>query len=141
MSRWEFVIEVDRERRIPLYLQIARAISDEVRAGRLRAGDPLPGSRTLARTLGVQRLTVVSAFDELAAEGWIETQPARGTFISSALPDPEPRRFSEQAVERHRVPTRVRFDLPAAPPGEMPYDVPRGAALCPEPSRRAARAA
>jgi GntR family transcriptional regulator/MocR family aminotransferase len=128
MARWEFVIQVARDRRLPLYLQIARAISDEVRAGRLRPGDPLPGSRTLARTLGVQRLTVVSAFDELAAEGWIETQPARGTFISTALPDPEPRRFSAE-VERDRVPTRVRFDIAAAPPGEMPYDVPRGGLL------------
>jgi GntR family transcriptional regulator/MocR family aminotransferase len=129
MARWEFAIEFDRGNRLPLYLQIARAISDEVRRGRLRPGDPLPGSRTLARTLGVQRLTVVAAFDELAAEGWIETRPARGTFVSTALPDPQPRRFSASALERDGVPKRVAFDLPAAPPDELPYDVPRGGVL------------
>ena len=122
MARWELAVEIDRRKRVPLYLQIARSISDDVRRGRLHPGDALPGTRTLARSLGVQRLTVVAAFDELAAEGWIETRPARGAIVSPALPDP---------ISGHgkRVPAQFAFDLPTAPPGEMPYDVPSGGLL------------
>jgi GntR family transcriptional regulator/MocR family aminotransferase len=124
MARWEFVLRVDREKGVPLFQQIARAIADEISRGRLRPGDRLPGTRTLARSLGVQRLTVVSAMDELAADGWIMTRPARGTFVSPALPDPRPRPLSSRVVARAGVPGRVPFALPPAPPGEMPYPVP-----------------
>jgi GntR family transcriptional regulator / MocR family aminotransferase len=70
-ARWEFAIALDRDKGIPLFRQIAQVISNDIRRGRLRPGDRLPGTRTLARSLAVQRLTVVSAFDELAAEDWI----------------------------------------------------------------------
>jgi len=124
MARWELAIELDQRKRVPLYLQIARAISEDVRRGRLHPGDLLPGTRTLARTLDVQRMTVVAAFDELLAEGWIETYPARGTVVSAGLPDlPSPR------GNREGVPKHLPFEIPTAPPGEMPYDVPRGGLL------------
>src|SRR5206468_11937479 len=110
MARWELAIELDRRKRVPLYLQIARAISEDVRRGRLHPGDLLPGTRTLARTLDVQRMTVVAAFDELLAEGWIETHPARGTIVSTDLPDlPSPR------ANREGLPRHVPFQIPSAP--------------------------
>lgn len=77
----------------PAFLRIARAISDDIRRGRLRAGDALPGSRTLAEQIGVHRNTVLAAYRELEAEGWIETREARGTFVSNEIPDVAPRRF------------------------------------------------
>lgn len=129
MARWEFAARLDRQAGVPLYRQIARALTDDIRRGRLRPGDPLPGSRTLARSLGVQRLTVVAAYDELSAEGWTVTRPARGAFVSPDLPDPRPRGIAPSFVERTGVPQRVPFALTAAPPGEMPYDVPSGGLL------------
>lgn len=128
MARWEFTMTLSRDGGVALFQQIAQSIVGEIRRGRLRPGDPLPGSRTLARSLDVHRMTVVSALDELAAEGWIVTRPARGTFVSSALPDPRPHRFAG-SVERPRAPERVGFDVPPAPPLDMPYDVPEGALL------------
>ncbi|HKS25459.1 MAG TPA: PLP-dependent aminotransferase family protein, partial [Thermoanaerobaculia bacterium] len=92
--------------------------------GRLRAGHRLPGTRALAALLRVQRLTVVAAFDELVAEGWIVTQPARGAIVSPDIPEPSPARGTARGIPR-----RALFDLAAAPPGEMPYDVPRGGLL------------
>jgi len=127
MSKWEFALQLDLGKGVPLFKQIARAIAADISGDRLRPGDALPGTRTLARSLGVQRLTVTSAFEELAAEGWIVTRPARGAFVSSALPDVRPRRFSPAVSQRSRVPERVAFDVPRAPPGEMPYRVPPGA--------------
>src|SRR6266550_768253 len=88
MARWEFAFDLQRQRGVPLFQQIARSIAADIRRGRLRAGDALPGTRTLARALGVQRLTVVSAFDDLAAEGWITAVRSKGTIISAELPEP-----------------------------------------------------
>src|SRR5712691_11185840 len=129
MARWELAIELDRQKDVPLYLQIARAITGDIRRGRLRPGDALPGSRTLARSLGVQRLTVVAAFDELAAEGWIVTRATRGAFVSPELPERPPRRFDSAVSERESVPQRLVIDLPSAPSVEMPYEVPPGGLL------------
>lgn len=128
MAKWELVLELDRQHPVPLYLQIARAITGDIRRGRLHPGDALPGTRTLAKSLGVQRLTVVAAYDELSAEGWIVTSSARGTFVSPELPDPTPRRFDSR-VQREEVSQRFVLDLPRAPSSEMPYDVPRGGLL------------
>lgn len=71
----------------PLFLRIARAVTHAILRGRLAPGARLPGTRTLAAELSVHRNTVLAAYQELEAEGWIESSPARGTFVSSALPE------------------------------------------------------
>ncbi len=70
----------------PLYARIAQAVVDGLRAGRFKAGDALPGSRSLAEQLRVHRNTVVAAYRELEAEGWVFTTPGQGTRISEHLP-------------------------------------------------------
>jgi GntR family transcriptional regulator/MocR family aminotransferase len=92
----------------PLFLRIARAIAEDIRRGRLKAGSALPGSRTLAASLSVHRNTVVAAYAELRAEGWTETAEARGTFVSTSMPEVRPRAFSEP---RRGTPIRAGFDL------------------------------
>jgi GntR family transcriptional regulator/MocR family aminotransferase len=128
MARWDFAFPLERQRGVPLFQQIARAIEADIRRGRLRPGDPLPGTRTLAHALGVQRLTVVSAFDDLVAEGWLVSHRARGTFVSADLPDPKPRRFAPQRASPGMAP-RVAYELLAAPTAERPHEVPRGSLL------------
>lgn len=71
----------------PLFLRIARGVMRDVRRGRLVPGQQLPGSRAWAGALGVHRNTVLSALRELEAQGWLTTTPARGTFVSEALPE------------------------------------------------------
>jgi len=129
MARWEFSIELDRQTDVPLYRQITAAITADIRRGRLRPGEALPGTRTLARTLGVQRMTVVAAFDDLVAEGWIVTLPARRTIVSPELPDPPRAAASKRGTTINRLPDRTLFELLPGPPDEMPYDVPPGALL------------
>src|ERR1051326_2183893 len=124
MARWEFSLTVDRRLRTAIFVQIVRAIVNDIKRGRLRAGDALPGTRTLARTLGVQRQTVVAAFNELYAEGWIVTHPARGTFVSPEFPDPSPQPFSARAGGTPS--SAPAFDLPVAPPLDRPYDIAPG---------------
>ncbi len=76
----------------PKFLQIAAALVADIRRGRLRPGDRLPGSRALAQSLGVHRNTVLSALHELTAQGWLQTSPARGTYVAADLPTPDPAR-------------------------------------------------
>ncbi len=123
---WSLPLALDPASREPLFVQIARAITDDVRRGRIAPGARLPGSRTLAATLSVHRNTVLAAYDELLSEGWIEASAARGTFVSASLPDAAPRRFSEQLVQRRRVPARAGFDLGPAPEPDDAAVVPPG---------------
>jgi GntR family transcriptional regulator/MocR family aminotransferase len=121
MRSWELNLVLDAAADRPVFLQIAHAVADDIRRGRLRPGALLPGSRVLGQTLGVHRNTVLAAYQELIAQGWIETLPARGTRVSSAMPEPAPRRFAPRAASRTAVPARLGFDLG---PGVEPYPQP-----------------
>lgn len=83
---WPLGMVLDEGSARPQYLQIVDGIVDGVRRGRLRPGDRLPGTRALAAHLGVNRSTVVTAFDELIAEGWLEARPGSSTRVAQALP-------------------------------------------------------
>jgi GntR family transcriptional regulator/MocR family aminotransferase len=90
LSSWTLLIELDRDSDEALYLQIVRAVAEGVRKGRLRPGEALPGTRALAESLGVNRNTTLAAYQELEAEGWVVTEPDRGTFVAEAPPRPFP---------------------------------------------------
>ena len=123
MPRWEFPVPVDRASDVPVYIQISRSLAEDIRRGRLRPGDRLPGSRALAVGLAVNRNTVVAAYRELEAEGWITGSEASGTFVSSRLPGDVPRAFG---VLRREVPARSGFDLAAPPDHGLGPVFPRG---------------
>ena len=71
----------------PLYQQIYRAIRQSIRSGRLRPGSRLPPTRELALQLGVSRNVVVTAYETLAADGYLLSQVGAGTTVASDLPD------------------------------------------------------
>jgi GntR family transcriptional regulator/MocR family aminotransferase len=112
---WELVIDLDRDAGLPPFLRIARSLVGDIQRGRLRPGDRLPGSRRLAASLHVHRNTVLAALAELIAEGWIETTPGVGTFVSRQIPDYRGRAFSRRLGIRAQVPARVAFALPEPP--------------------------
>ncbi|KFI24193.1 MocR-like pyridoxine biosynthesis transcription factor PdxR [Paenirhodobacter enshiensis] len=70
----------------PLFLALAEAITRDITRGRLKPGARLPGTRALARELGVHRNTVDAAYQELLTQGWLQAEPARGTFVAQDLP-------------------------------------------------------
>jgi GntR family transcriptional regulator/MocR family aminotransferase len=82
----KFSVDLDRSSHQPLAAQLVRGLTAEIRRGRLRPGERVPSSRRLARELKVHRNTVVAAFDELVAQGWLETTPASHTRVTSTLP-------------------------------------------------------
>jgi DNA-binding transcriptional regulator YhcF (GntR family) len=68
-------IPIDRESAIPLYRQIEGFFRQAILSGSLAAETRLPASRSLARDLGVNRITIDSAYAGLEAEGLIYTRP------------------------------------------------------------------
>lgn len=83
---WKMKLAIQRDHTLPVHLQIAQYLADEIRRGRLVPGSALPGTREVAADLAVNRKTVVLAFEELAAQGWVSTQGRRGTFVAARLP-------------------------------------------------------
>ena len=84
------LIRVDDSLEQPVYLQITNAFIHHIQQGRLRAGLKLPGSREAASTLQINRMTMVAAYRELEAQGWIELLPRKGSFVSTSLPQIKP---------------------------------------------------
>ncbi len=113
MGEWSLNLALADDGGPPVFLQIARAVAEAVRAGRLRPGQRLPGSRRMAGDLGVHRNTVLAAYAELAAEGWIDAAHGRGTFVSADIPDERPRLLTG-AARRNATPRRTSFPLAGA---------------------------
>ena len=84
---WSLEIQLDKKSNTALYLQIADAIINAIKSGKLSSGNALPGSRQLAVLLHVNRNTVIEALDVLAAEGWLITMDRKGTFVADVLPE------------------------------------------------------
>jgi len=72
---------IDPRHPTPLYEQIAARVRLAVAAEEIRPGDPLPSVRQLAATLRVNPATVVQAYRDLAAEGFVSMRHGAGTFI------------------------------------------------------------
>ncbi len=118
---WTPRIHLERPTEGAVYLHIAGAVQEDVRTGVLRRGDRLPGTRAVAKSLGVHRNTVLAAWQELEAQGWIATRPSSGTFVTADLP-PLP---ATAAVTRVAGEAGFSVDLP---PFVGSYgDVPAGA--------------
>lgn len=66
-------------------LQLIQILREAVHHGKLHAGDPLPSSRELAQTLGIARGTVIEAYDQLLAEGVLESRARAGTYVAHGL--------------------------------------------------------
>lgn len=112
---WDFKIVIRRRAATAAYLQIVHAIIDEIRPGRLAPGSALPGTRDLAGKLGVNRKTVVEAYEELQAQGWVTSDSTRGTFVCSHLPEVA-RVRRPQSPSEAQMPEQPAFKLTGSVP-------------------------
>ena len=78
---------LDRASAEALHRQLVGGLRAAIAAGQLRPGASLPGTRSLARELGVARITIQTAYDQLVAEGYLDADPRRGTRVGTDLPD------------------------------------------------------
>ncbi|HEX2172848.1 MAG TPA: winged helix-turn-helix domain-containing protein, partial [Dehalococcoidia bacterium] len=109
-------IRLDLNSAVPLHRQIYEGVRVAILGGQLTARTRLPSTRDLAAALGVSRNTILGAFDQLIAEGYLEGQVGSGTYVARSLPD-------EMLAVRAAAPER-----PASDPVESPLSR-RGALL------------
>lgn len=79
-------LHLDRSIKTPLYLQIRNQIRRLILANEIPPGFRLPPERKLATSLGVNRTTVVNAYQELVADGLIQPHVGKGTIVNSPNP-------------------------------------------------------
>lgn len=80
-------IALERASSLPLYKQLYDAIRQSILCGTLRKGLRLPSTRSLASELRVSRNIVVIAFEQLVAEGYLDSRTGAGTFVTKTLPE------------------------------------------------------
>ncbi len=110
-------LSLDPENEMPLYRQLYFAVREAILSGRLQSGVRLPATRSLAQDLGLSRNTVVSAYEQLLAEGYLDGRIGAGSYVSPVLPE---------ALLNARQATARRH---AANGASRPSLSPRGAAL------------
>lgn len=74
----------------PLHAQLTRALKSAVFAGRVSEGARLPATRQLARELGLSRNTVLAAYEQLRAEGFVDGRVGSGSYVTPPLQDARP---------------------------------------------------
>jgi GntR family transcriptional regulator / MocR family aminotransferase len=72
---------------LPLRMQLYEQLRGAILGGQLPPGERLPSSRALATEMGVSRNTVLTALEQLDAEGYIEGRHGSGTYVTHSLPD------------------------------------------------------
>jgi GntR family transcriptional regulator/MocR family aminotransferase len=110
-SGFPALLTLDPDAALPLHRQLYTELRNAILSGRFRAGAPLPATRTLARDLGISRNTVMTAFDQLRAEGYLQARQGSGTYVSLSLPDEM--LSVTQAAPPHSPPSRGRPPLSA----------------------------
>ncbi|HEY3174963.1 MAG TPA: PLP-dependent aminotransferase family protein [Candidatus Polarisedimenticolia bacterium] len=136
-------ISIDRESDTPIYRQIASQLREAIARGDLRDSERLPTTRSLALRLGINRLTVSRAYEELTEEGAISAHVGRGSFVHAGAPvsvQPAPRPAAAPARVAwgalfSRTTERVADEgLPAASMGAVAPGVISFASLFPDPT-------
>ncbi len=105
----QLTISFDTSSDRSLQTQLFEQIRGMIVKGRLKASDPIPGSRELSEQLGVSRNTVMLAYERLLAEGYIESRHSVGTFVSACIPEKglyldRPKPISRANSECERIP-------------------------------------
>jgi GntR family transcriptional regulator/MocR family aminotransferase len=100
-------VHLDRTSGTPLVRQLATGVRDRVLAGALPVGQRLPSTRALAADLGVSRSVTEQAYDQLCAEGWLESRHGSGTYVAAGA---APLRRHRPASSRPSGPDLLRLD-------------------------------
>lgn len=102
MTHPSLVFKVDLNDNSPLYMQIARKLSDDVRNGRYQVDQALPSERLLSELLDVSRVTARKAIDQLVEQGLVVRRRGSGNYIAPRIEQPLSNlsSFSEQLQQR-----------------------------------------
>lgn len=68
---------------LPIYKQVKNQLKNAIITNELKQGDKLPSIRVLARDLGISVITTKAAYEELESDGYVETIPSKGIYVSN----------------------------------------------------------
>ncbi len=102
---------LDEKSEEPLYRQIYETIRRSILSGEFHSGRQLPASRLLAQQLNVSRMTVINAYDQLLAEGYLESKAGAGTYVAEHLPEEflQTTLIEPQTGETHYSPRNLKL--------------------------------
>src|SRR5947208_5915580 len=83
----ELAIHLNANAAQPLHKQLYHELRSSILNGRLSAGQRIPSTRALAKSLGLSRATVTQSYEQLTSEGYLQTVVGSGTSVSKQLPD------------------------------------------------------
>src|SRR5271165_2856516 len=83
------MVKLDLASGVPLYRQLCEGVRQAILTGSLAAGTRLPATRELTKELGVSRNTVMAAFEQLTADGYILAKPGSGAYVAEKMMAPE----------------------------------------------------
>ena len=118
--------EVQRRDDTPIFRQLYLQIRGAILLRRLSPAARLPSTRALARELAIARTSVIAAYEQLMAEGYVSGRIGSGTYVSSELPDgieAGPLRRKTSAVAQ-ALPRQVQAFAALAPPPTLGADRP-----------------
>lgn len=94
-------IRIDRRKKDPIYLQITYQFINAIQRNIIEVNTKIPGTRTISKQLGIHRKTVIAAFNELEAQGWIKSVPNKGTYIQYPEKKPHKIELKEDVQKRN----------------------------------------
>lgn len=97
---WHTQFSIAHSSGATVHEKLVNKLIEDITNGRLQKNTLLPGSRTLALVLGINRKTVQLAYEELIAQGWLSTEARRGTFVSAFLPEQQLSAQYKQVLSR-----------------------------------------
>jgi len=107
-SPLELLVVLRRDDAQPLHRQLEHGLRDAIRTGRLTAGSALPSTRVLADQLELSRGVAVEAYEQLIAEGYLDSRPGGSTRVSARVAKAQPRAAAEGA-RPSRIDHRIDF--------------------------------
>ena len=75
-------INIDKKSKTPIYIQIENELKSQIKLGDITNGSTLPSERALSKILGVHRNTIIKVYNELKAEGFVESRQGVGYMVS-----------------------------------------------------------
>jgi GntR family transcriptional regulator / MocR family aminotransferase len=124
----DLALKLETSSIVPLHRQLYDELRQAILSGRLESGQRMPSTRSLAKSLGISRATVLFSYDQLISEGYLKTVPASGTFVACQLPDellhsattPPISPVSSSCIELSTYGTALATVNLPPPPGQKP---------------------
>src|SRR5690606_8742797 len=100
---------------VPLYIQIAENLKDNIRIGKWKEGEKIPSEKELCEIYNVSRITVRNAIDELVKENYLYRERGRGTFVKPAEDNPDAytvaKGFTDEMKELGKKATTLKAEI------------------------------